>query len=138
MFVYGTLTDPGRVAAVLADGADDLEYEFANLATLEGLHRVDGEYPTLAPGGSVDGRLLEVDPAGIEMLDAYEGVERGLYVRVAVPVADDGTAWVYVGDPDALAVADAVSWPPGRQFRDRVQTYLERERVVVRRASDRA
>lgn len=96
VFVYGTLTDPVRARAVLgradsgtrAGTTEPSEWEFVGEATLEGLRRLDGEYPTLVPGGSVDGRLLAVDEAGLEALDAYEGVDRGLYVRVTIPSLD--------------------------------------------------
>ncbi|MFB1063759.1 gamma-glutamylcyclotransferase [Natrinema sp. H-ect4] len=132
VFVYGTLTEGDRVATVLGDDADS---EFVGRATLEGLHRVDGRYPTLVPGGSVDGRLLAVDDAGLERLDRYEGVEAELYVRVAVPVTGAaGTAsercWVYVGEPDQLGV-DA-TWPGEGALRDRVRTHVSRSDAVVR------
>ncbi len=71
VFVYGTLTDPERVASVVET------FEFVGDATLVGLHRVDGRYPTLAPGGQTDGKLLETPE--MDALDSYEGVARGLY-----------------------------------------------------------
>lgn len=49
IFVYGTLTDPEQAGRVLDS------FEYAGDAVLSGLHRVEGTYPTLAPGGSVDG-----------------------------------------------------------------------------------
>ncbi|WP_226480446.1 gamma-glutamylcyclotransferase family protein [Natrinema amylolyticum] len=144
VFVYGTLTDPERVATVLEIDPPDAAAAFAGRATLEGLHRVDGRYPTLAPGGSVDGRLLAVDDAGLERLDRYEGVESGLYVRVAVPVVSrsddrrgessrtaDDRCWVYVGEPDRLGV-DA-TWPGTEPFRDRVDGVVSRTDIAVRR-----
>ena len=129
VFVYGTLTAPERATAVLGDGS---QYEFVGPATLEGLHRVDGRYPTLAPGGSVDGRLLAVDDAGLERLDRYEGVDSGLYVRVAVPAATgrDDRCWVYVGDPARLD-AD-VTWTGSGSLRERVQRVVLRRSVSVR------
>ena len=130
VFVYGTLTDPGQVDAVLGDGAD---YEFVGRASLEGLHRVDGQFPTLAPGGSVEGRILEVDRSCLEALDAYEGVESGLYVRVSVPIDDERRAiWVYVGNPDRLGLEERVDWPGSGVFGERVETYVECEDVSVR------
>lgn len=78
-FVYGTLTDRERAESVLES------VEFGEDATLEGLHRVDGEYPTLAPGGSVESRLIRTPD--VDDLDAYERVDRGLYVRASVPMA---------------------------------------------------
>lgn len=114
VFVYGTLTDPDRAATVL-----DAAPTYAGDGTLVGLHRVDGDYPTLAPGGRVAGRLLRTDMDGLAALDAYEGVDRGLYVRVSVPLADGaGTVETYVGDPAALdAPAD---WPGTGSFAERV------------------
>ncbi|UPW01849.1 gamma-glutamylcyclotransferase [Halorussus gelatinilyticus] len=133
VFVYGTLTDPERVARVLPT------FEFRGAATLDGLHRVEGEYPTLAPGGRTDGRLLETPE--IEALDAYEGVERGLYVRVSVPVASGnhgedrdrdrkGDAELYVGDPATLG-ADA-EWPGTGSFAERVRRFCRESEVAVR------
>lgn len=128
-FVYGTLTDPARVAAVLgtAETADRGE------ATLHGLHRVDGEYPTLAPGGTVAGRLLAVDEAGLDALDDYEGVDRGLYVRVSLPCRHPATesdiAWTYVGDPNRLG-AEA-NWPGDGPFDERVRAALAEADVRV-------
>lgn len=122
VFVYGTLTDPGQVERVLDD------YRFEGPATLDGLHRVGGRYPTLAPGGSVDGQLLGTPE--VADLDAYEGVDRGLYVRVSVPLADgSGEAAVYVGDPDRLDAP--ASWPGDGSFDERVREYVSGE-VVVR------
>ncbi len=95
VFVYGTLTNAARAEAVLGETArgagttDPIEYEFVGEATLEGLHRVEGAYPTLVPGGSVDGRILEVDERGLEALDAYEGLDQGLYVRAGIPKIDE-------------------------------------------------
>jgi gamma-glutamylcyclotransferase (GGCT)/AIG2-like uncharacterized protein YtfP len=97
VFVYGTLTAPERAGEVL--GPDG--FSFGPDATLVGCHRVDGAYPTLAPGGETAGRVLRT-PA-VERLDAYEGVDRGLYVRATVP-GPDGPYAVYVGDPDRLGV----------------------------------
>ncbi|NHN42119.1 gamma-glutamylcyclotransferase [Halorubellus sp. JP-L1] len=154
VFVYGTLTDPDRVAAVLGDAgsasesgdagtaseSSDGDWSFVGDATLQGLHRVDGDYPTLAPGGSVTGRILRTDQ--VAALDTYEGVDRGLYVRVAVPAVErerDAHDWwrgvdevaVYVGDPDRLGVADAVSWPEDGDFRERVHRCVDATDVAV-------
>ncbi|MBZ6494178.1 gamma-glutamylcyclotransferase family protein [Natrinema longum] len=139
VFVYGTLTDPARVTAVLELEPAAAADRFVDHATLEGLHRVDGRYPTLVPGGSVDGRLLAVDGTELAALDRYEGVERGLYVRVAVPMAvDDGgegvaegdQCWAYVGKPDRLDVV--ATWPGGGSFRERVRSVVSRTGIAVR------
>ena len=137
-FVYGTLTDPAQVEQVVE------EFTFEEPAVLAGLRRVDGQYPTLAPGDgalgeealgdeppTVSGRLLRTDE--VATLDAYEGVERGLYVRIAVPVVgqDEGAA-VYVGNPDRLGVGEAVDWPDEGSFEGRVRRYVEDRKVVVR------
>jgi gamma-glutamylcyclotransferase (GGCT)/AIG2-like uncharacterized protein YtfP len=145
VFVYGTLTDPETVAEVLDS------YVFVGAAVLHGLHAVDGRYPTLAPGGSVGGRLLRTD--AVAALDEYEAVEDGLYTRVSVPVVDnvteatdhesDGSAGVaeedpgdagetvelYVGNPDRLGVD--IDWPGTGTFPERVRQYLDAEPVVA-------
>jgi gamma-glutamylcyclotransferase (GGCT)/AIG2-like uncharacterized protein YtfP len=120
VFVYGTLTDTAQAAAVLD------EFTYAGPATLHGLHRVEGQYPTLAPGGSVAGRVLRTEE--LDALDRYEGVDRGLYVRVAVPVAGaDREAAVYVGDPARLG-AD-VDWPGDGDVGARVRRYVREQAV---------
>jgi gamma-glutamylcyclotransferase (GGCT)/AIG2-like uncharacterized protein YtfP len=129
VFVYGTLTEPDRVDEVL----DGRPWSFVGDATLHGLHRVDGRYPTLAPGGEVHGRLLETD--AVDALDAYEGVDRGLYVRVSVPAVDatdaDGTAAVYVGDPGRLDVVEPVAWPGDDDLGGRVRRYVDANEVTI-------
>lgn len=152
VFVYGTLTDPGRAGAVL-DGLD-----YRGRAVLDGLCRVEGTYPTLAPGGSVEGRILATDD--VAALDRYEGVDEGLYVRVSVPfvagdgggAGDDGTSAdsatggdtatddaavdadrtveTYVGDPGRLDAP--AEWPGEGAFPQRVRAYLAKHAVVVR------
>ena len=124
VFVYGTLTEPERVASVVD------AFVFVGAAVLEGCHPVAGRYPTLAPGGETAGRLLRTDD--VDALDAYEGVDEGLYARVSVPRTDDGTAAVYVGDPDALGVEEVVDWPGSGPFAERVRRYFEAESVVIR------
>jgi gamma-glutamylcyclotransferase (GGCT)/AIG2-like uncharacterized protein YtfP len=125
-FVYGTLTEPARVAEVVES------FVFVGAARLDGLHAVEGRYPTLAPGGSTAGRLLRTDD--VAALDAYEGVDDGLYVRVAVPVEggedDPDEVAVYVGDPGRLDAPAA--WPGEGDLESRVAAYVARERVVVR------
>jgi gamma-glutamylaminecyclotransferase len=133
VFVYGTLTDPDRVEAVLRS-VPNADYELGSTAVLEGLDRVEGEYPTLAPGDRTEGRLLSVDERGLEALDRYEGVDRGLYERVAVPREDSNSeaVWIYVGDPDRLGVAERVDWPDGTSLEERVRTYVSNRGVVIR------
>lgn len=126
VFVYGTLTEPPRVERVVDS------YAFVGGAVVRGVHPVDGRYPTLAPGGSVAGRLLRT--AEIRALDDYEGVDGGPYVRVSLPRADaDGAVAVYVGDPVRLGVADA-TWPGPGSFRERVERYVREHDVTVESA----
>lgn len=122
VFVYGTLTDRERTAALLD------RFSYRNRAILDGLRRVDGRYPTLAPGGETTGRILSTPE--LDSLDSYESVETGLYVRVSVPRADGGAVEVYVGDPDRLGADD--DWPTGETFPDHVREYIENNAVVVR------
>jgi len=151
VFVYGTLTDPSRATAVLGDhnGNDSHSHSrprYHGHATLEGLHRVDGQYPTLAPGGCVGGRLLAVSDEGLGALDAYEGVEGGLYTRVQVPIrsacgdersstvpaseSPPGHAWVYVGNPDRLGLGDIIDWGPV-PFSQAVRDTVRDQNVVI-------
>ena len=136
VFVYGTLVDPERAGAVLDD------WEYVEHAVLHGLYRVDGQYPSLAPGGRVEGRVLRTSE--VDRLDEYEGVDSGLYVRVSVPRSDgvptsrprgepdtddDSGVAVYVGDPDRLDAPAA--WPGDGTFDGRVRRYLDESDVVL-------
>jgi len=125
LFVYGTLTDPDRVADVVD------EFTFRGDAVCEGLAPVQGRYPTLAPGERTSGRLLDV--GDLAAVDDYEGVDRGLYVRVAVPRAEGEDIWTYVGDPARLGVGDAVDWPGEGPLAERVCAYVRDHDVRVRR-----
>ncbi|MFT4921847.1 MAG: gamma-glutamylcyclotransferase (GGCT)/AIG2-like uncharacterized protein YtfP [Haloarculaceae archaeon] len=123
-FVYGTLIDPDSASSVLD------AFTYRGPATLVGCHRVEGRYPTLAPGGEVAGRLLATDETAA--LDRYEGVSSGLYVRVSVPVDDaDEPVETYVGDPDRLGAP--ATWPGDGLFERRVRAYLHDHDVFVRR-----
>ena len=127
VFVYGTLTDPSTAGRVLD------RYEYRGRATIDGVHRVDGEYPTLVPGGACDGRLLST--RDVEGLDRYEGVDRGLYVRRSVSVDGGGTVECYIGDPAALGLPQA--WPGPGSFPDRVDRYLTANDVAVTASGSR-
>jgi gamma-glutamylcyclotransferase (GGCT)/AIG2-like uncharacterized protein YtfP len=124
VFVYGTLTDRDRATAVLGEDG----FEFVGQAQLEGLHRIEGRYPTLAPGGRVEGRLLRTDRLGA--LDRYEGAANGLYIRVSIP-GDGERAAVYVGDPDQIEVSEPVVWLGEGTFGERVERYVSDTRTHV-------
>jgi gamma-glutamylcyclotransferase (GGCT)/AIG2-like uncharacterized protein YtfP len=137
VFVYGTLTEPDRVASVVDS------FVFVGPAVLEGCRPVVGRYPTLLPGGETAGRLLRT--TDIDALDAYEGVDGGPYVRVSVPRTDGGQAAVYVGDPavlvddgpsDGFAADEPTAWPGDGPFAERVRRYVDDEGVVVRPGHD--
>ncbi|TQQ80711.1 gamma-glutamylcyclotransferase family protein [Halonotius roseus] len=131
VFVYGTLTDDAQVAALLDS------YRFVGDAVCVGFKRVDGRYPTLVPGESVTGRLLETDE--IDRLDRYEGVDRGLYHRVSVSLTSSltsslasssaslsaTTAEVYLAAPTAIGLGSLDEyWPGEGSFLDRVDRQL--------------
>ncbi|MBX0323920.1 gamma-glutamylcyclotransferase [Halomicroarcula sp. F13] len=127
VFVYGTLTDHATARSLLDT------YEYRGAAELVGLRRTDGRYPTLAPGGTTEGRILRTPD--VAALDEYEGVDRGLYVRLSVPLASgDGTVECYVGDPSALGAP--VEWPGEGAFEQRLRAYCDGNDVVVRRRSE--
>lgn len=122
VFVYGTLTDRDTAAGVLE------QFEYRGAATVRGLKRVDGRYPTLVPDGAVDGRLLSTPER--DALDAYEGVDRGLYCRCSIPrEARAGSVECYVGDPETLGVE--AEWPGDGGFAERVGEYVRTYDVVV-------
>ena len=124
VFVYGTLTDDAQVDTLLDS------YRFVGDAVCVGFKRVDGRYPTLVPGESVTGRLLETDE--IDRLDRYEGVDRGLYDRVSISLASSlaaslsaSTADVYLAAPTAIELGSLDEyWPGEGAFADRVDRQL--------------
>lgn len=126
-FVYGTLTDSGTAARMLD------EFTYRDRATLHGLRRVDGRYPTLAPGGSTVGRILSTPQR--DTLDRYEGVDRGLYVRCQLPAQglDVDTVHCYVGDPNVLDAP--AQWPGDESFGERVRRYCRDNAVHVTQSS---
>ena len=136
VFVYGTLTDRERLSTVVD------RYQFGPPAVCQGLRRVDGRYPTLAPGGQTSGRLIATSE--LDALDGYEGLDRGLYCRVSVPLSVDEstdppfaaeTAELYVGSPRLLGVADEVAWPTSGALEHQVTQYIESNPVRIRSKS---
>jgi len=133
LFVYGTLTDPERVTALTGKQFERID------ATLSGFERVNSPlgYPFILPrpGAIVQGvLLLNVDPASLVQLDAYEA-EGDLYRRqpVVVEVADRRVnAMTYVGHGICIAVAPlARSWtePSRRAVYSEARTLAQRLRA---------
>jgi len=147
IFVYGTLTEHSTAASVLE------EFRYEGRAVLEGLHRVEGRYPTLLPGGEVEGQLLVTED--VHALDGYEGVDDGLYARVSLPADGDRelpggeepapagdeagsegekAVQTYVGNPARLGVAD--EWPGEGPFASRVRAYVNENQILVRKTDE--
>lgn len=129
VFVYGTLTDPEQVSMLLD------EYEFGPPAVCRGLTRVDGQYPTLVPGDQVPGRLLYT--SALDRLDSYEGVDRGLYCRLSVPLVAPGkstetTVDIYVGNPTFLDMPNTPIWTGSEPFERQVAEYIDAGHVSVK------
>lgn len=66
-------------------------------------------------GDMVFVNVLEVDDKGLDGLDRYEGVDKGLYDRMMVSIAtldgrDAGQAWVYVAGDIAPEKIDSGDW----------------------------
>lgn len=95
VFVYGTLKRGGSNHAQIAG---QLCLGLARTAPGFTLYSL-GEYPGLvadpADRSGVSGELWSVDSAALARLDAFEGVDEGLYARVPAPLdawPDDVTA----------------------------------------------
>jgi len=92
LFAYGTL-GPAGPEAIGRDGwaADAVRGRLFDLGTYPVL--VDWDVPGV---GWVEGYVRPVGPAELEgRLDAYEGVDEGLYRRIAAPTRAGRWAWVY-------------------------------------------
>jgi gamma-glutamylcyclotransferase (GGCT)/AIG2-like uncharacterized protein YtfP len=114
LFVYGTLLSGEENYALLA-GA-----RFEGVArTAAGYALADlGAYPGLVAegAGSVAGELYAVDAATLAALDRLEDVPR-LYVRIAIALAEDGTAETYLYARDVGAAPRI----PGGDWRRRAE-----------------
>lgn len=90
LFVYGTLTRAAGGEPLMA-GCRFLR----RLAVPGELHDI-GEYPALVlSGGSrVHGELWRCTTETLDRLDAYEGVDEGLFERTQIEV-DEGPCWTY-------------------------------------------
>ena len=119
LFVYGTLKDSRRFAAVVGQ---HVHVRVIGHGTVRGVLYDAGEYPALRPSASaadvVRGVVLELDDAALVRLDAYEGVDSGLYVRRRCEVrGDDGRvqeAWLYVYNRSVSGFRRIASWPAER------------------------
>lgn len=88
LFVYGTLKRHGSNHRFLAG-----QHFIGTARTQAGFRLYDlGGYPGLvatAPGDggrSIEGEVWEVDDDALARLDAFEGLDEGLYERVPVPL----------------------------------------------------
>lgn len=99
VFVYGTLKRGGVNHAQLADQLHVGPARTAPGYTLYSL----GEYPGLvadpADRSGVAGELWAVDAPALARLDAFEGLDEGLYARVPAPLS----AW-----PESLPATEAL------------------------------
>lgn len=112
LFVYGSLRDPTVRACLLGTFAEKIATSPAALHGHAIQRAAHFEYPLLAPAAPdarVDGELLlGIDDGDLEIFDAYEDVEDGLYVRAAVTVhtaSGPRGAWVYLKGPAAPPLA---------------------------------
>jgi gamma-glutamylcyclotransferase (GGCT)/AIG2-like uncharacterized protein YtfP len=97
LFVYGTLRTGGVAAVKLVDCV------LAGDAVIEGTLYDLTEFPALLLYGSIPirGEVWRCPFPLLAVLDEYEGVDRGLFRRVAV-MAGEFACWTYVAGP-ALA-----------------------------------
>ena len=107
LFVYGSLRDPHVRARVLGERAD-LTTISATLRSYARQLVPSFDYPFIVPAtpddrveGEIILGLIEADYA---ILDRYEDVEDGLYVRITVSAETAGgqvNAWAYLKGPNA-------------------------------------
>jgi len=109
LFIYGTLKR-GDVRAPLLTGQHDL----GNVKTQPRYRLFNtGDYPALVEaqplglsGRSIEGELWSVDDACLNRLDEEEGVDEGLYERIAVELIgqpETVEAYLYLHPVDGLA-----------------------------------
>lgn len=111
LFVYGTLSDPDLLAAVIGRRVDRRHLLAAVAPGFRAIHYPQRVYPALvrAPGGRAVGLLvLNLTPFERDVLDAFEGAE---YRRGIVPVIFDEElheADAYL--PVVAVAADGPAW----------------------------
>lgn len=103
LFVYGTLRTGGSATTLLASCERVAAAEVGGV-----LYDIDGEYTALVLYGNapVAGEIWRCPSELLPEIDAYEGVDNGLFRRVGVsvrhPAGGDVACWTYVAGP-ALA-----------------------------------
>jgi gamma-glutamylcyclotransferase (GGCT)/AIG2-like uncharacterized protein YtfP len=122
LFVYGTLQRSQQMDAVLRGASN---WRYAGTATVAGELYDAGDYPVLVLNrrsrSKVRGRIVEIDDsmAALALLDDYEGVREGLYVRRRrrVDVADGSRriAWVYEYARPVDGMRRIAAWPTVRR-----------------------
>lgn len=112
LFVYGTLMEGAGLGGLLGACV-------RRPALMRGrLFRLPAGYPALqvGPDGLVHGELVELSDASLlSVIDAYEGVDQGLYrreVHAALVGVRPTPAWVYVMPDPAAAGGRTI--PSGR------------------------
>jgi gamma-glutamylcyclotransferase (GGCT)/AIG2-like uncharacterized protein YtfP len=102
LFVYGTLRARSRAATLLR------HCERVGTGTVKGtLYDIDGAFPALMLYGDtvVRGEVWRCPAATLLTLDEYEGVNEGLFRRIAVTAAmtsqpaSELACWCYVAGP---------------------------------------
>lgn len=93
LFVYGTLMIPAvqqRVFGRVTEGAPDRLDGWRKISRTFG----DGTFPIaiVDAAASIEGRVLEVSPEELRLMDRYEGPG---YRRLRVTLASGGETWVY-------------------------------------------
>ena len=113
VFVYGTLREEFSEATHLIN-----DY---------GMYNYHDRFPYIIKEEGTDsqvvGNLLMVDDKGLDHLDRYEGVDRGLYTREPVEVfplangeQEQDMAWVYVAGNIAPPKIESGNWHEREQL----------------------
>lgn len=95
LFVYGTLKSGGKNESVLSSCERVSAGEVGGV-----LYEIDGDHPALILYGNIpiEGEIWRCPNEMLPQLDAFEGIDHGLFRRVGVTVRDIG-CWTYVAGP---------------------------------------
>lgn len=113
LFVYGTLRRGGGKDGLL-EGA-----RFLRPAIVSGSLYDLGHYPALVLDGRaiVHGEVWRCPTGALAAIDAYEGVDEGLFERVRVDIGSEGLAWTYVAGPLLITRLGAHNLVPSGRWR---------------------